>query len=360
MAAELLLPCDCDDLSIQVHQFTDAQWNLILELDDDTNALDRALEVYALPEETSESETDLPTVFGHAMLEKQGRTLFFAPKYPLQEGVHYRIVLQLADQKQTFALYRPQPEQIPTTVVRAVYPTADRLPENLLKFYIHFSAPMSFGNVYEHIDLVDQDGRHLERPFLEIAEELWDSTGTRLTLLLDPARVKRELIPHEEDGAILFADRKYQLVIKADWLDATGTPLKDAFTKSFTTIAADYEQPNPAFWKIIAPRPDTTNVLQIDLSESLDHAIVTRGLTVIGTDGTEVDGETTLSEHETQWSFKPDLPWKAGEYRLRINERIEDLVGNSIAKPFEVDRFDQTETMVPTYRELPLEILSNK
>jgi hypothetical protein len=269
-------------------------------------------------------------------------------------------VLQLADQKQTFALYRPQPEQIPTTVVRAVYPTADRLPENLLKFYIHFSAPMSFGNVYEHIDLVDQDGRHLERPFLEIAEELWDSTGTRLTLLLDPARVKRELVPHEEDGAILFADRKYQLVIKADWLDATGTPLKDAFSKSFTTIAADYEQPNPAFWKIIAPRPDTTNVLQIDLSESLDHAIVTRGLTVIGTDGTEVDGETTLSEHETQWSFKPDLPWKAGEYRLRINERIEDLVGNSIAKPFEADRFDQTESMVPTYRELPLEILSNK
>jgi len=37
----------------------------------------------------------------------------------------------------------PKPEVEPTTVVDRVFPSGDRLPENQLKLYVHFSAPMS-------------------------------------------------------------------------------------------------------------------------------------------------------------------------------------------------------------------------
>jgi hypothetical protein len=63
---------------------------------------------------------------------------------------------------------------VPTTVVSQVYPTAEVLPENLLKFYVHFSAPMSSGHIYDHIRLIgDSTGKEVELPFLEIDEELW-------------------------------------------------------------------------------------------------------------------------------------------------------------------------------------------
>ncbi len=53
--------------------------------------------------------------------------------------------------------------------------------------------------------LLNEKGRKLDVPFLEVGEELWDPTGTRLTLLLDPGRIKRGLKPREDLGPILEA-----------------------------------------------------------------------------------------------------------------------------------------------------------
>ncbi|MCH7864908.1 MAG: hypothetical protein IIC56_06820, partial [Proteobacteria bacterium] len=101
-----------------------------------------------------------------------------------------------------------------------VYPSADVLPENLLKFYLHFSAPMSRGDSYQHIRLVRQNGSVVDLPFLELDQELWDRRQTRLTLLFDPGRIKRGLKPHEEVGPALKPGRRYTLEIDAHWLNA--------------------------------------------------------------------------------------------------------------------------------------------
>jgi hypothetical protein len=114
--------------------------------------------------------------------------------------------------------------------------------------------------------------------------------------------------------------------------------------KSFSVTASDYQQPKVSQWKIAAPQASTSSQLVIDLQEPLDHAIVTRGIQVIDPQQKLVEGKVLLSDFERTWSFTPKLAWAKGEYSLRINDRIEDLVGNSIAKPFEVDRFDQVES----------------
>ena len=54
-------------------------------------------------------------------------------------------------------------------------------------------------------------------------------------------------------------------------------------------------------------------------------------------------GETTLQDHEQQWRFVPAEPWRPGRHRLLVQTTIEDLAGNNIGKPFEVDLFESVQ-----------------
>jgi hypothetical protein len=94
----------------------------------------------------------------------------------------------------TADLVVPKPKREPTTVITQVNPTADRLPENTLRWYVHFSAPMTRGGAYRHVKLLCGE-TEVSYPFLELDEELWSADGKRFTLLFDPGRVKRGLKP---------------------------------------------------------------------------------------------------------------------------------------------------------------------
>src|SRR5262249_11153664 len=129
--------------------------------------------------------------------------LRFEPRFPVTRGVRYRAVFdpnKLPNQavkhaRVTAEFTVPKPKQEATTILSQVYPTRDRLPENQLKFYLHFSAPMSQGDAYRYIRLLDATGKEVRQAFLELGEELWDPQGTRFTLLFDPGRIKQGLKP---------------------------------------------------------------------------------------------------------------------------------------------------------------------
>ena len=93
---------------------------------------------------------------------------------------------------------------------------------------------LRLGEAYDHVRLLKPDGRPDKRAFLEIGEELWDHTGTRLTLLFDPGRVKRGIRPNLELGRAMVAGRRYAIVVDADWRDAHGHPLQTTFRHAFT------------------------------------------------------------------------------------------------------------------------------
>jgi hypothetical protein len=40
---------------------------------------------------------------------------------------------------------------------------------------------------------------------------------------------------------------------------------------------------------------------------------------------------------EREWRFRPAAPWRAGPHQLLVDTLLEDLAGNSIGRPFEVD-----------------------
>lgn len=274
-----------------------------------------------------------------------GRLLRFEPKFPIEPGLLHSACFRPAklplaadgSQGATLEFTKPLPPPSAPAIVDRVDPSADRLPENLLKFYVHFSRPMARGEAYSHVRLIAASGKPVERPFLELGEELWDPTGKRLTLLLDPGRIKRGLRPREEEGPILKAGETYSLVVDRAWPDAQGQPLRQTFRKSFHAIAADETQPAPKLWDVRAPAPGTRDAVSIRFPEPLDRAMLERVLAVRDSAHRLVPGRVVIDEGETRWRFIPDRPWIEGTFEILVETSLEDLAGNSIARPFEVD-----------------------
>ena len=284
--------------------------------------------------------------------------LIFVPQYPLQPGVTYRASLKIPTQQpiiQRFAI--PRGDTMPTTVVERVYPSAGLLPENQLKFYIHFSAPMSRGEAYSRIHLLDEAGKVVQRPFLELTEELWDQDLRRFTLFFDPGRIKRGLVPHNELGPPIEDGKKYTLVIDREWPDAENSLLKEEFRKSFVVGPADRRPLDISTWRVIAPKPRMSDPVVVEFTEPLDHALLECELEVIDASGSRVEGSVEIDRDETRWRFIPSSPWKPGNYLIRAGTVIADLAGNMVDHPFEVDVFEKVDARIAREtRELPFTI----
>jgi hypothetical protein len=274
-----------------------------------------------------------------------GDALRFMPRFPLAPGVRYCAVFRpdrltsLADSAGPVeqCILLETPSRAESAFVDRIYPTADLLPENQLKFYVHFSFPMSRGEAYEHIRLLDADGKPVERPFLELGEELWDAEGRRFTLFIDPGRIKRGLKPREDLGPALMQGKRYTLVIDRDWPDAEGAPLQAPHRKQFAVGPPLETTPDPKTWRIASPTAGGRTPLILTFPGPLDHALLHRLLWVEAADGRRAPGSIDVTEAERRWTFTPAEPWAAGDYHLVADTHLEDLAGNGIGRPFEVD-----------------------
>jgi len=285
---------------------------------------------------------DAPPIAGtHAM---ESGVLVFRPKYAIEPGITYRATYQLASEKAfaTFKHERPKPPR--TTFVERVFPSVSVVPDNLLKLYVHFSGAMSRGEAVKRVKLIEDGGGEVKLPFLELDEELWDRDFKRLTVLFDPGRIKRGLVPNQEVGPALKPGKSYKLVVDSDWKDAAGVELKSRFEKSFQVTEADRIPIDPAKWKVISPGPGTSQPLILDFPEPLDAALLLRFLDVNDLKGEPVSGKITLDRNESRWIFTPERNWVAGKYSIEILKDLEDLAGNKVGRPFDVDRFEQVQT----------------
>ena len=184
-------------------KLTAAEWPKVARLVVDTGT----------PEEVAKK----PPVAGE-WLVKDG-ALRFEPQFPLVPGVKYRVFCDFGAIPRTklkgdaFSLpaFIPKPPPGPRVQVLRVDPSANRLPENTLRVYLHFSGQVKHGDVYSRVKITRDDGKVIARPFVELDEELWSEDGLRLTLIFDPGRVKRGLGPREEFGPILEEGRSFAL-----------------------------------------------------------------------------------------------------------------------------------------------------
>jgi hypothetical protein len=319
--------------------------------------------------ETGSSETrnvsDRPAMLGS--FEVDDAAVRFKPRFALERGLAYRVLFDsgnvpgLAAERvrveKTFTI--PAAYSAVRTRLSAIYPSSAELPENLLRVYLQFSAPMSQGHSYGYLHLRDETGAVVEGPFLQLPQELWSPDGTRLTLLLDPGRVKQGLKPREESGAVLTAGHSYTLTVDSSWPDAEGRPLADSARKTFRALPPVTTQPDPKSWKIEPPAGRSRDALSVKFPEPLDHGMLLHVLHVFRFDDAkgirrvEVDGTVKISDEEKHWSFVPRDAWRAGHYSLAVDSKLEDRAGNNIARPFEVDlNRPQPTTAVPAFIQL--------
>lgn len=269
-----------------------------------------------------------------------GEAVTFVPRYPPAPSLTLRAVFRPADGPAITEWFGgvPAPPKAPSTRVISITPSAAAWPENVLRFYITFSAPMRIGVAWAHIQLLNADGSPVPAPFVEIDQELWDPQGRRLTVLFDPARIKRGLVDHEAEGLPLVPGRSYTLRISADWHDAAGSPLVAAFEHCFTALPAWREGLDDADWRFAAAAGGVT----LDFPRPLDAALALRAFGVFR-EGREVPGAWRLDPGETRLTFRPDQPLAPGAYVLEAASILEDIAGNRPGRPFDIDRSDPAQ-----------------
>jgi len=280
----------------------------------------------------------------------QNHEIFFRPRFPFEEGSRYVArwlgTSDFPPTELTFAL--PKQEIAPSTQVKAIYPRGANLPENLLRLYIQFSAPMSRGEASHYLRLTNAAGDPIPGPFLQMPYELWNPAADRLTLFLDPGRVKRGVGPNLQVGAPLSADQEYRLVVDAGWPDAQGIPLVKGFEKRFRVGPADRSSPDPSRWKVEAVPVDETTEIHVALAEPVDHALGLRLIWLEDGSGARVPGDTSLTQEESLWIFRPREALLPGGYALVVAPELEDSSGNSLRRPFETEVADESEAISPT------------
>jgi hypothetical protein len=264
----------------------------------------------------------------------------FIPKYPLRPGTRYRVV----GGAESLEVRAPKAAPDAPTKLIHIYPTGSELPENVLRFYLEFDRPMPRGDSYRYVRLLNEIGEKDPLPFVEI-EELWNADQTRLTLLVDPGRIKKEVKPRIDLGPVFRKGKKYTLVVSGKWPTLSGAPLGDDVTKAIIAAAPLNDALDPKAWKITAPA-GSDRPLTVAFGRPMDHPLLMQCLAVHGPDGRAVTGTAVASDNDWAWTFRPSAPWAPGKYTLHVDPVLEDVCGNRIGRPFEVDLLHPPPTPV--------------
>ncbi|CAM2068582.1 hypothetical protein SCOR_24645 [Sulfidibacter corallicola] len=320
-------------------------------------AASRVLSVY-FTDATERPPENLPAIMGTLVVTRS--TLTFQPRFPFTRGHPHLAVFdgealallltRLGETSGSTLANRTLPPKTtethrfsfspipktPVTKVESIYPRVHTLPANQLKLYVGFSRPMTRGNAYRHIQLLDQDGQPAKAPFVVIQQELWDPEGKRLTLFFDPGRIKRGVEPRLSDGLPLKEGTRYTLTVAKEMIDGSAAPLVADHRFSFEVGPEDHDSPDPNRWQVSRPTPGTLEPLTLHFDEAVDIPLALRLVSVVSDGRTPMPGTTQPTQNDQSLLFVPGQAWKPGTYTLLVDTRLEDLAGNNLVRAFDM------------------------
>lgn len=277
-------------------------------------------------------EGSVPDVAGHC--ELLGDRVRFVPHFPFVPGIIYLATMKLRPAvapdggiQVVTEFSIPRDEAGAAPAVTSIFPSGD-VPENLLRFYVYFSHPMRRGHAREAITVLGPDGLPLEDVLYRGPVELWDPEMRRLTVLLDPGRLKRGVGPNRALGPPLAPGQVYSFRIARGLTDVHGRNMQADVVKTFRTLAAVREPVIVSKWSITVPRAGGRGTLAMGFGRPLDHASVEGAITIVDMTGLPVAGEVSIPKGEQSWEFVPGTPWLAGNYSVLIASTVEDVCGN--------------------------------
>ncbi len=208
-----------------------------------------------------------------------------------------------------------------------ISPQAKVLPANTLRFYIHFPRPGEAHFDRDHLWLLDGK-RIVHDPFLVLSHELWSIDGRRLTVLMEPGRIKRGLGADPSHEPALVAGRTYSLVVTA-----LGQTARHAFRVSDPLVEAVDE----TRWRLVPPTLGTRDPAVVHFDRVMDTALCEDEIGVLTPSGEVIETRASLAPDGTAALVIPSRPWRAGEHRLVFSERLEDVCGNRLGEALDHD-----------------------
>lgn len=263
----------------------------------------------------------------------------FTPLFPaVPTTVHAVVALTGSGWTELVRVTVPTVELAPSTQVESIDPGADCLPANLLRISVTFSAPMRQGNAAGRFHLFGDDGTELIGALLPMPPELWDRPHRRLTVLLDPGRIKRGLQPNVQAGPLLVPGTSVTFVVDGQLTDTAGAPLVTGVQRIYRIGDPIRSRVDPAQWDVRWPG-SAGDQLVVRFGRSLDCALVERCLKVVTGDGQLVPGNAVLDRDAAIWTFTPAIELGT-DCSLHVHPDLEDLAGNSVRRPFDRDLWD--------------------
>jgi hypothetical protein len=207
-----------------------------------------------------------------------------------------------------------------------ISPQAKVLPANTLRFYIHFprSAEAHFDR--DRLWLLNEEEQVVRDPFLVLPQELWSVDGRRLTVLMEPGRIKRGLGANPSHEPALVAGRTYSLVVTA-----LGQTARHTFRVSDPVLEAVDE----TRWRLVSPTEGSLDPAVVHFDRVMDAALCEDEIGVLTPAGEVVQTRVSLAPDGTAARLIPSNPWRAGEHRLVVTERLEDVCGNRLGEALE-------------------------
>lgn len=270
-------------------------------------------------------------------------TLAFSPAFGFDPGQNYVARVWSRDAPELVAFRLPLEADPVSAAVTEIYPSGETLPENTLRFYIHFSIPMTPHVAFDYIKLRDASGTVDDSAFMLFKQELWNEDRTRLTVLIDPGRIKRGVATNVELGPALRAGQQYALSVEGGWPSADGASVLPPFSRTFTVSSAIRERPDVGLWQAALPCVGATDPLHITLDRPFDRHLLSKDIQVVAKDGQIVGGMIHVGAGETSWSFTPNEAWSQNELVVVASTDLEDVAGNNFR-----DLLDHLETTEDT------------
>jgi hypothetical protein len=157
----------------------------------------------------------------------------------------------------------------------------------------------------------------------------------RLTVLLDPGRLKRWVGPNATLGPPLKVGQRYTLQIGLGMTGTDGRPLLETFHQHFLVDDPMRDRISIESWRILAPAAGSRAALMLKFPRSLDWAMLFHTITIHSSDDAVIEGQIAVDHCEKRWSFTPASPWINGIYRIRVGSSLEDVCGNTTTSAFE-------------------------
>jgi hypothetical protein len=275
----------------------------------------------------SYSEGRLPVA---GTYERHGEFLRFTPTFGFAAGQDYVVRARRKGEPHRLTDFNiPLETAAERALVTDVYPSGDVMPENILRFYVHFSVPMAPRFASDFVKLRNTLGIADDAAFMKFKQELWNEDRTRLTVLMDPGRIKRSVATNLDLGPALLEGNHYALTVDEGWPSADGSSVLTLYSKSFSVGPALRERPDVQLWNWRLPRAGTCEALEVLFDRPFDRHRLSDFLHVAAIGGRPVEGTPHVGESQTSWYFTPSEAWTAGELRVTVNGLLEDVAGNT-------------------------------